>query len=231
MHSKLFDMQYIGIDMVEIARIERAIARWGEGFLHRYAQHLGRALLAADGLGSGLNADLVYPKDELAPGDFAWDFLKLHSEKIDNDKMGDSLGRHNIAKAIPFPRQAEIYPEMDIDINKLHDAAQTWGVGHADAVFEPLFAHSEPDFIGVIDSLYVYGSAGVHLQDPPRSSTYENRLTAIRWHDPDPAREHGRVQWFGVPLYFFENARGQWHMVQGEFEEAERNLDRLLNPR
>jgi len=35
MHSKLFDMQYIGIDMVEIARIERAIARWGEGFLHR----------------------------------------------------------------------------------------------------------------------------------------------------------------------------------------------------
>ena len=28
-------MHYIGIDIVEIARIERAIARWGEGFLHR----------------------------------------------------------------------------------------------------------------------------------------------------------------------------------------------------
>ncbi len=28
-------MQYIGIDIVEIARIERAIARRGEGFLHR----------------------------------------------------------------------------------------------------------------------------------------------------------------------------------------------------
>jgi len=28
-------MHYIGIDMIEIARIEKAIARWGEGFLHR----------------------------------------------------------------------------------------------------------------------------------------------------------------------------------------------------
>lgn len=28
-------MYYIGIDIIEIARIERAIARWGESFLHR----------------------------------------------------------------------------------------------------------------------------------------------------------------------------------------------------
>jgi holo-[acyl-carrier protein] synthase len=28
-------MHYIGIDIIEIARIERAIARWGEVFLHR----------------------------------------------------------------------------------------------------------------------------------------------------------------------------------------------------
>ena len=28
-------MHYIGIDIIEIARIERAIALWGEGFLHR----------------------------------------------------------------------------------------------------------------------------------------------------------------------------------------------------
>ena len=28
-------MHHIGIDIVEIARIERAIARWGESFLHR----------------------------------------------------------------------------------------------------------------------------------------------------------------------------------------------------
>ena len=28
-------MQYIGIDIIEIARIEKAVARWGESFLHR----------------------------------------------------------------------------------------------------------------------------------------------------------------------------------------------------
>ena len=28
-------MHYIGVDIIEIARIERAIARWGEKFLHR----------------------------------------------------------------------------------------------------------------------------------------------------------------------------------------------------
>ncbi len=28
-------MHYIGIDIIEIARIKRAIARWGESFLHR----------------------------------------------------------------------------------------------------------------------------------------------------------------------------------------------------
>ena len=28
-------MHYIGVDIIEIARIERAIARWGESFLHR----------------------------------------------------------------------------------------------------------------------------------------------------------------------------------------------------
>ena len=28
-------MQHIGIDIIEIARIEKAVARWGERFLHR----------------------------------------------------------------------------------------------------------------------------------------------------------------------------------------------------
>ena len=28
-------MHYVGIDIIEIARIEKAIARWREGFLHR----------------------------------------------------------------------------------------------------------------------------------------------------------------------------------------------------
>jgi holo-[acyl-carrier protein] synthase len=28
-------MQYIGVDIIEIARVEKAVARWGERFLHR----------------------------------------------------------------------------------------------------------------------------------------------------------------------------------------------------
>jgi holo-[acyl-carrier protein] synthase len=28
-------MQHVGVDIIEIARIEKAIGRWGEGFLHR----------------------------------------------------------------------------------------------------------------------------------------------------------------------------------------------------
>ena len=28
-------MNYIGIDIIEITRIEKAVSRWGEGFLHR----------------------------------------------------------------------------------------------------------------------------------------------------------------------------------------------------
>ena len=28
-------MQHIGVDIIEIARIEKAVARWGERFLHR----------------------------------------------------------------------------------------------------------------------------------------------------------------------------------------------------
>jgi len=28
-------MDYIGIDIIEITRIEKAISRWGDGFLHR----------------------------------------------------------------------------------------------------------------------------------------------------------------------------------------------------
>lgn len=170
----------------------------------------GRMTVAATiATASGQNADLTYPKEELAPGDFAWDFFKLHSSRINNDKAGDQNGRHNIAKAIPFPGRPEIYPEMSVDVDKLNLAARLRGVSHADAVFDPLFAHSEPDFRGTIDSLYTYGSSAVHLLQPASSSTYENRLVAIRWHDPDPNRAHGRIQWFGFPLYFFYDNEAQ----------------------
>ena len=47
------------------------------------------------------------------------------------------------------------------------------------------------------------------LMEPPRESEFHDKLTALRWHDPDPARDQGRVQWFGFPLYFFEDSQAQ----------------------
>jgi hypothetical protein len=154
-------------------------------------------------------ADLSYAKEELGPGDFAYDFLKLHSTRINNDKGLGQLGKNNIINVKPYPNRPTTYERMDVDITKLNPFAQLRGVTHADAVFDPLFAHSELDFEGTIDSLYAYGAIGPETLDPPRSSSYQNRLVAIRWHDPDPDRWHGRIQWFGFPLYFFFNNQAQ----------------------
>jgi hypothetical protein len=164
---------------------------------------------------TGTRGDLVYPKGgigarpELQPGDFAWDFLKLHSTKIDNDKSLDENGKNNLVLVRPWPGEPVIYEEMNFDATKMNAVAALRGVSHADAVFDPLFAHSEPDFRGLIDSLYAYGSTGMNLLDPPRGSSYENRLVGLRWHDPDPARQHGRIQWFGFPMYYFLDDQAQ----------------------
>ena len=157
---------------------------------------------------TGERGDLTYPKEELAPGDFAYDFLKLHSTKINNDKGLGQQGKNNLIKVTPFPGRPTVYEQMDVDVSKLNPFAALRGVTHCDAVFDPLFAHSESNFRGTIDSLYAYGATGPGL-DPPRSSSYQNRLTALRWHDPDPGRGHGRVQWFGFPMYYFFNNQAQ----------------------
>jgi hypothetical protein len=76
-----------------------------------------------------------------------------------------------------------------------------------DAVFDPLFAQSEPDFRGIIDSLYVYGAnANVNLG---KNSNYDQKLTGLRWHDPDEDRDQGRIQWFGFPMYSMKDDQAQ----------------------
>ena len=164
---------------------------------------------ATDADATGLRANLVYPKEELGPGNFAWDFLKLHSTRIGNSKGLAQNGKDNLARVRPFPGRPPIYEGMELDISKLNPAAVTRGASHADAIFDPLFAHSEADFKGIIDSLYVYGATGPEFLTPPRSSSFENRLTGTRWHDPDPGRRHGRIQWFGFPMYFMFNNQAQ----------------------
>jgi hypothetical protein len=172
---------------------------------------------------TGLRGDMVYPKGgiggkpALEEGDFAYDFMKLHSTKIDNDKSLDTNGKHNLAVVKPWPDKPVIYEQMNFDAAKMNAVQARRGISHADAVFDPLFAHSEPGFRGLIDSLYAYGSTGLNLLDPPRSSSYENKLVGLRWHDPDPARQHGRIQWFGFPMYYLMDSDVQ--------ETFDRSLD------
>jgi hypothetical protein len=158
----------------------------------------GRMTVGATTAGYG-GADLSYPKTELGPGDFAWDFLKLHSSKINNDKGNNSSNFFHAARS--FPGMPAVYDTMSVDPGKLRIFQQSiGGFYYADAVFDPNYAESEPDFKGDIDTLYAYGAAGPEVLG--KTSQYHNKLCAIRWHDPDPDREHGRIQWFGFSLYF-----------------------------
>jgi len=153
---------------------------------------------------NGQGADLTYPKTELGPGDWAWDFLKLHSTKINNDKGTNNANLFHGARQLRLPSgefMPAIYDTMSVDLTKLSIFQQTYGgFSHCDAVFDPIFAESEPDFQGDIDTLYAYGAAGPEFQG--KTSQYLNKLCALRWHDPDPDREHGRLQWFGFAMYF-----------------------------
>ena len=165
----------------------------------------GRMTVAATtGNYAGTGADLAYPKTELGAGDWAWDFLKLHSRKINNDKGTNNANLFHAARW--FPRamgghMPAIYDTMSVDLDKLNMFQKSYGgFSHADAVFDPNYAETEPDFRGDIDTLYAYGATGPEVQG--KTSQYQNKLCAIRWHDPDPDREHGRLQWFGFAMYF-----------------------------
>ncbi len=68
-------------------------------------------------------------------------------------------------------------------------------------MFGPILAQ-DAGYFGVIDSLYAY-------QAKVTSSQYNNRLVALRWHDPSLDSHLGRVQWFGFPLYYMKQAQAQ----------------------
>jgi hypothetical protein len=147
---------------------------------------------------SSLNADFVYPKDMTAfPNSFAYHFLKLASTRIMNAK-GVPVG-DNLVGVKPFPGRSEIYPQMDQDLGKV--SSYRASVSHCDAIFDPIDM-AAAGLAGVLDSLYVY-------QAKNATSPYQNKLNAVRWYDPDPAREHGRTQWFGFPLYYMKKDQAQ----------------------
>jgi len=150
---------------------------------------------------TGLRGDFIYPKS-LHPGQFAWDVLKIRSDRILNDRGQSS--KNNLIAVLPFPGQdPPIYSRMDVDPAKQSIGLRGLGVPQADAVLDPLLAVSP----GVLEPLYAYVATGPEVQD--RTSDYQGLLAALRWHDPDPAREQGRIQWFGFPLYFFRDDQAQ----------------------
>jgi hypothetical protein len=156
---------------------------------------------------NGTGADLTYPIDEerLVEGTFAWDFIKLRTTLIQNPK-GASDPSNFLWGVAPFPGKPAIYDSMTIEPTKLRVPFQV-AVAYCDAIFDPIFAESDPTFRGDIDSLYVYRAYGREIQG--RSSSFHGRLNALRWHDPDPAPLHGPIQWFGFPLYYMINSEAQ----------------------
>ncbi len=123
--------------------------------------------------------------------------MKLASTRIMNAK-GVPVG-DNLVGVRPFPGRAEIYPQMDQDPSKVSPSEAS--ISHGDAIFDPIDM-AAAGLAGVLDSLYVY-------QAKSPTSSYQDKLNAVRWHDPDPAREHGRTQWFGFPLYYMKKDQAQ----------------------
>jgi hypothetical protein len=143
-------------------------------------------------------ADFVYPKDVTTqPNSFAFRFMKLASSRIMNAKGVPT--NDNLVGALVFPGKPATYPAMQQDVAKV--SPYKLSVSHCDAIFGPILAQNA-GIVGVIDSLYVY-------QAKVTTSTFHNRLVALRWHDPSPAPLHGRVQWFGFPLYYMKQAQAQ----------------------
>jgi len=161
---------------------------------------------------TGIRGDLNYPK-ELQPGTFTWDFLKLHTPRVDNDR-GMSTD-NNLLVVHPSPGPAVIYNEMHVDTLKQSPGLKGLGTAFADAVKDSIFVLADPGIRGDLELLYTYGATTTEIKG--KASLYHGRITALRWHDPDPAPQQGPVQWFGFPLYYFRD------------EEAQETLNRSLD--
>jgi len=153
------------------------------------------------------SSNLVYPV-EIPTDSFPYEFMKIYAHEVRNDKNNDNKVNGMIGVR-PFPNRPEALPAMDVDVLKQSPVLRNdYGVGACDVVFDPLFANSNSQFKGQIDSLYVFKTIGP-TKTPPRSSSFEGKLVGIRWHDKDVARRHGRTMWFGFPMYYFKDAQAQ----------------------
>ena len=113
-------MHYIGIDIIEIARIKKAIARWGESFLHRvYTEpelklyHKKPSSLAARFAGKeavikalGTQSKSVSWKEiEILSDPSGKPFVHLYGKA---QNQADSLGLDNLAISLSHSREYAI---------------------------------------------------------------------------------------------------------------------------
>jgi hypothetical protein len=105
---------------------------------------------------------------------------------------------------------APLLGDLDYDGNKVGPIWTEDGVDLTEAIFGPMY-YGEPGFRGKVDSLYAYQAAGpVRFPgDLSVASRFQGKLCAIRWSDPDTAREQGRIMWFGFPFYYAKQAQAQ----------------------
>jgi len=151
-------------------------------------------------------ADFTNPR-ELEPTHFAWQFFKIFSADVRN--VGFDRTDRDGMWGVATWHDNGILPPMELDEEKRRPFLRgKFGVGASDAIFDPIFDVADPRFRGVIDSLYSYRAFGSRLS-PPKNLTFNNKLCALRFHDPNPNWEQSRNVWFGFPLYYLREEQVQ----------------------
>lgn len=140
-------------------------------------------------------------------GHLAQDIFKLATDQAEN--AGTDNGKDTLVGVRPHdPANPEFGP-MNVDSTRFTRVYwESQALAGCDAIFDPVFTSRIEGYRGVVDSLYRYvDAASVRpINGVVSGSRFRDRLCATRWHDPDPAREHGRVMWFGFPLYYMHDA-------------------------
>ncbi|MDR7483071.1 MAG: holo-ACP synthase [Armatimonadota bacterium] len=112
----------VGVDIVEVARIQRAIARWGDGFVRRIytAREVERAAGAAV-LGPRLAARFAAKEAVMKALGCGWRELAWREIEITNDPQGRPMVHlHGAARRIAAARGiAEVY----VALSHTHDHA------------------------------------------------------------------------------------------------------------
>ena len=149
------------------------------------------------------------PPKDIAPGTFPYEFLKIYSDEIRNDKNATNK-IHGLYRVDPWEGGPQPFPTMELDWQKMNPSLrERFGVGGCDVVFGGIFEGTNPNFSGQIDSLYTFRTFGKNFATPRRSSPFEGKLAGTRWFDLDPNRDQGRVMWFGFPMYYFKDDQAQ----------------------